>query len=128
MTKVVKMFLKSEFTLFQNSALLIDFIPCHSINFVKHCIFLSATKREIRQFHIMVVQGWQRNVEKRMMYMQNCCFANINLQCIALCRSCCCGCHHCFRFLITNSERYVFICRTSKNIAMHWKGECMFVT
>ena len=94
-------------------------IPCHSINFVKHCIFLSSTKREIRQFHIMVVQGWQRNVEKRRMYMQNCCFAYINLQCIALCRSCCCDCHHCFRFLITNSERYVFICRTSRNIAMN---------
>ena len=63
MTKVVKMSLKSEFTPFQNSSLLID--SSHVINFVKHCIFLSSTKREIRQFHIMVVQGWQRNVEKK---------------------------------------------------------------
>ena len=39
--------------------------------------------REIRKFHIAVMQRWQ----KSLMYVQSCCFANINLR--IFCRSCC---------------------------------------
>ena len=37
-------------------------------------VFLSSTKREIRQFHVVVVLRRQRNV-----HVQSCCFANLNL-------------------------------------------------
>ena len=36
-----------------------------------------ATKREIRQFHVVVVQRRQRNVSKNVMHVQSCCFANL---------------------------------------------------
>ena len=38
-----------------------------------------ATKREIRQFHVVVVQRRQRNVSKNVMHLQSCCFACQNL-------------------------------------------------
>ena len=37
--------------------------------------FTSSTKREIRHFHVVVVQRRQGNVEKSVIYMQSCCFA-----------------------------------------------------
>ena len=37
-------------------------------------VFPSSTKREIRQFHVVVVQRRQRNV-----HVRSCCFANLNL-------------------------------------------------
>ena len=39
-------------------------------------VFKSSTKREIRHFHVIVVQCQKRNVQKSMMHMQYCCFAN----------------------------------------------------
>ena len=36
-------------------------------------------KSEIRQFHVVVVQQRQRNVQKRVMRVQSCCFANLSL-------------------------------------------------
>ena len=39
-------------------------------------VLTSSTKREIRQFHIVVVQ---RNVQKSVMHVQSCCSANPNL-------------------------------------------------
>ena len=39
-------------------------------------VFPSSTKREIRHFHVVVVQRRQRNVQKSVMYVQSCCFAN----------------------------------------------------
>ena len=39
-------------------------------------VFPSSTKREIRQFHVVVVQRRQRNVQKSVMHVQSCCFAN----------------------------------------------------
>ena len=39
-------------------------------------LFTSSTKREIRHFHVVVVQRQQRNVQKRVMHVQSCCFAN----------------------------------------------------
>ena len=39
----------------------------------------SSTKREIRHFHVVVVQRRQRNVQKSVMHVQSCCFTNLNL-------------------------------------------------
>ena len=43
-------------------------------------LFMSSTKCEIRPFHVIdiVVQRQQRNVEKNVMHVQSCCFANLN--------------------------------------------------
>ena len=41
-------------------------------------VFPSSTKREISHFHVVVVQRRQRNVQKSVMNVQSCCFANIN--------------------------------------------------
>ena len=51
-------------------------------------LFPSSTKREIRQFHVVVVQRRQRNVQKSVMHVQSCCFACLNL--FLFCRSRCC--------------------------------------
>ena len=48
-------------------------------------VFPSSTKREFRHLHVMVVQWRQRNVQKSVMHMQSCCFANLNL--LIFCRS-----------------------------------------
>ena len=42
-------------------------------------MFTSLTKREIRHFHVVVVQRRQRNVLKRVMQEQSCGFSNLNL-------------------------------------------------
>ena len=39
----------------------------------------SSIKREIRKFHVVVVQGQERNVQKIVMHVQSCCFADLNL-------------------------------------------------
>ena len=38
-------------------------------------MFTSSIKRENRDFHVVVVQWRQRNVEKSVMHVQSCCFA-----------------------------------------------------
>ena len=38
-------------------------------------VFTSSTKREIRLFHVLVVQRRQRNVQKSVMHVQSCCFS-----------------------------------------------------
>ena len=42
-------------------------------------LFPSSTKREIRQFHVIVVQRRQKNVQKSVAQLQSCCFACLNL-------------------------------------------------
>ena len=42
-------------------------------------VFTSSIKREIRQFHVVVVQRRQRNVQKSVMHVQNCCFPYLKL-------------------------------------------------
>ena len=42
-------------------------------------MFPSSRKREIRHFHVVVVQRRLRNVQKRVMHVQSCYFANLNL-------------------------------------------------
>ena len=51
-------------------------------------VFPSSTKREIRHFHVVVVQRRLRNVQKSVMHVQSCCFANLNLLlfCLSRCR------------------------------------------
>ena len=41
--------------------------------------FTSAKKREIRHFHVVVVQRRQRNVQKSVMHLQSCWIANLML-------------------------------------------------
>ena len=41
------------------------------------CVYVPET-REIRQFHVAAVHWRQRNVQKRVMHVQSCCFANLN--------------------------------------------------
>ena len=41
--------------------------------------FTCFTKREIRQFHVVVVQRRPRNVQKSVRHVQSCYFANQNL-------------------------------------------------
>ena len=49
-------------------------------------VFTSSIKSHLREFHVAVVQWRQRNVQKSVLHMQSCCFANINL---FFCRSRC---------------------------------------
>ena len=42
-------------------------------------VFTSFIKREIRKFHVVVVQQRQRNVQKSVMHVKKCCFVNLNL-------------------------------------------------
>ena len=42
-------------------------------------MFTSSIKREIRKFHVLVVQRHERNVQKIVMHVQSCCFADLNL-------------------------------------------------
>ena len=41
---------------------------------IRHRLFTSSIKREIRYFHVVVVQWLQRNVQKNVMSVQSCCF------------------------------------------------------
>ena len=49
-------------------------------------MFAFSTKRENRHFHVVLVQGRQRKVQKSVMHVQSCCFANLYTS-IAFCRS-----------------------------------------
>ena len=51
-------------------------------------MFPSSTRPEIRRFHV-VVQRLLRNVQKSVMHLQSCCFANPNLFLFFFCRSRC---------------------------------------
>ena len=84
---------KSEFTLFQSSSRLLqvtNFVKCRltllTLNPYKDHIQVqkergnfvvarvtSCLKREIRHFHVVVVQWRQRNVQKSVMHVQSCC-------------------------------------------------------
>ena len=39
---------------------------------------MSSRKREIRHFHVVVMPRRKRNVQKSVMHVQSCCFANLN--------------------------------------------------
>ena len=42
-------------------------------------VITSFIKREIRKFHVVVVQQRQRTVQKSVMHVKKCCFVNLNL-------------------------------------------------
>ena len=42
---------------------------------IRHRLFTSSIKFAIRHFHVIIVQGRQRNVQKSVMHVQSCCFA-----------------------------------------------------
>ena len=84
----------SELTFFQSLSWLFQltyFVKCKrtllELNFYKpyrssererkfcHCLFTSFTKREIRHFHVVVVQWRQTNIQKSVMHVQSCFFA-----------------------------------------------------
>ena len=41
-------------------------------------VFTFSTKRKSRYFHVVLLQGRQRNVQKSVMHVQSCCFGNLN--------------------------------------------------
>ena len=41
----------------------------------RRCLFTSSIKRQIRHFHVVVVQKQERNVQKSVMHVRSCCFA-----------------------------------------------------
>ena len=49
---------------------------------------------EMRKFHVVVVQR-QRNVQKSVMHVQSCCFANLDLWIFFFCCSCYHRCRRC---------------------------------
>ena len=61
-------------------------------------MFQSLKKREKRHFHVVVMQRQLRNVQKIIMHVQSCCFANLNL--LLSCRSLCRRHHHCLSTLL----------------------------
>ena len=42
---------------------------------IRRRLFTSSIKHAIRHFHVVVVQGRKRNVQKSVMHVQSCCFA-----------------------------------------------------
>ena len=69
-------------------------------------MFTSSTKREIKQFHVVVVQRRQRNEQKDVIHVQRCCFANLTL--LPFCRPRCRRRRCCLSFLIIRTERFWF--------------------
>ena len=65
-------------------------------------VFPSSTKREIRHFHVVVVQRWQRNVQKSVMHLQSCYFANLNL--LVFCHSRCRRRRRCWSSLLLKHQ------------------------
>ena len=101
-----KRHLKSEFALLQTLSRLfqlVQFVECWQIFLelnskrlyqssgiekeIGCLVFTSSTKREIRHFYVVVVKQRQRNVQKSVMHVQSCCFANLIL--LLPCRSHC---------------------------------------
>ena len=92
-----KRHLKSEFALLQTLSRLfqlVQFVKCRLIFLELNCkrlqssgkeeesrclVSTSSSKREIRHFHVVVVQRRQRNVQKSVMHVQSCCFTNRTL-------------------------------------------------
>ena len=76
-------------------------------------VFPSWTKRDIRQFHIVIVQWRRRKVQTGMMHVQSFCVANLN-GLLLFCRSRGCCRRHCLISLLTSltKRRKSFFSRT----------------
>ena len=109
MTTNQKRHSENEFALFQTSSILssfIQFVKCwrNSLGLNPKGPYLSLEKeketfcavftnsiervREIRKFHVAIVQRALTNVQKSVMHVQSCCFARMYL--LVFCRSRCC--------------------------------------
>ena len=89
-TSVKKVYLRS-FSLYRDYSYPITFFKCRrtlpKLNFkgpypssereikFRRCLFTSSIKHETRHFHVVVVQKQERNVQKKGMHVQSCCFA-----------------------------------------------------
>ena len=69
----------------------------------RRLVFTSSIKRVTRTFHVVFVQRRQRNVQKSMMHVLSCCFAN--LVCLLFCRSRCRRRRRCLSSLFKCTER-----------------------
>ena len=111
-----KRLLKSELTLFQNLLPLshvVLFDKCWGVEFwrtVSECkkdfkqslsLFMPCRKREIWQFHVLVVQRRQRNEQKKREHVQRRWFANPDLLLFCRTRCRCCRGRQSLSFLVT---------------------------
>ena len=64
-----------------------------------------------RHSHVVVMQRQLRNVQKSIIHVQSCCFANLNP--LLSCRTLCCRCHHCLSTLLAPISK-ARDCRYSK--------------
>ena len=65
-------------------------------------VFTCLTQREIRHFLVVVVQRRQRNLQKRVMHVQSCCFACLNL--LLFCRYRFLRCRRCVSSLMATEH------------------------
>ena len=100
-------------------------------------VFTSSIKREIGKVHVVVVQWPQRNVQKRVMNVQSCFFANRNL--LLFRRSRWCLRRRCLRSLVTlrvvrntealvkGSEESVIACLYCRACVMFCMGKSFLI-
>ena len=130
--------LKIKFALFQTSLILFHLIcqmlakfsglnskgPYLSLEKTEKLfvVFTYSVKQvhEIRKFHVAVVQRWLKNVQKSVMHVQSCCFANLNLLlfCRSRCRRRCC----CLSSLLLWSKNFASMVtwRLTSPLYFHW--------
>ena len=92
------------------------------------CVHLSyylTGTREIGKFHVAIVQRRLRYVQKRVMHVQSCCFANVSL--LLFCRSRCRLC--CFISILLSSRNFAVMVtdvtkqnKTKQNKTKQWNG------
>ena len=82
--------------------------------------------REIRKFHIAVVQLWLRNVQKSVMPVQSCCFARINL--LLFCRSRCRRCRRCFSSILLWSTYFATMVTWCHSTSLYWRFVFFWLT
>ena len=68
---------------------------------------------KLRRFHVVVVQRRQRNVQKIVMHVQSCCFANLNLLLFSRPR---CRRRHC----CSSSLLHLSVAEAVENQSWHW--------
>ena len=89
------------------SWILKDSIKVQEMKKKSYCLVYSfSTKREIMQFHVVVVQRRLRNVQKSVMHVQSCCFAYLNL--FFFCRSRCRRRRRCLSSIMLNPTFLLF--------------------
>ena len=85
-------------------------------------VFTHSIKRahEIRKFHVAVVQRRLRNIQKSVMHVQSCCFANMNH--LLFCRSRCRRRMRCFSSLLLWSRNFATMVTLR-----HTSPPCLFI-